>query len=132
MNGRYLLDTNAVIALLKAEKPIQDLLAETEEVFLGITVLGELYFGAQKSERVKSNLAEIEEFAATCTVLDCTQETARQYGRVKRGLRQRGRPIPENDLWVAATALQYGLVLLTHDGHFDEVEGLSLARWDQS
>lgn len=131
MIGRCLLDTNAVIALLKAEESIQGLLADSEEIFLSIIVLGELYFGAQRSERSQRNFEEIERFAASCTVLDCNQEIARHYGRIKDELRRRGRPIPENDLWIAATAQQYGLALLTQDGHFDEVEGLARVRWSE-
>lgn len=58
-----------------------------------------------------------------------TPETALQYGRIKQRLRRRGRPIPENDLWIAATAIQHQLVLASRDDHFTEVEGLTGERW---
>lgn len=63
------------------------------------------------------------------TQLACDAETAQHYGRIKQGLRRRGRPIPENDLWIAATALQHQLVLVTRDDHFYLIEGLATERW---
>lgn len=57
-------------------------------------------------------------------MLGCDAETARQYGEVKNRLRLKGRPLPENDIWIAALALQYDLILVTRDGHFQEVENL--------
>jgi tRNA(fMet)-specific endonuclease VapC len=132
VSGSYLLDTKAVIALLKAENSIQELLAGIDETFLSFIVLGEPYFGAEKSQRTQANLLEIERFAAGCTVLGCNLETARHYGRIKLDLMRKGCPIPENDLWIAATARQHDLSLVTRDGHFDDIEGLSLLRWNPS
>lgn len=62
-------------------------------------------------------------------VLGCDAETARRYGEVKNGLRQKGRPIPENDIWIAAIALQYDLTLVARDVHFGEVDGLKVEAW---
>jgi tRNA(fMet)-specific endonuclease VapC len=64
-----------------------------------------------------------------CPVLVCDVETARHYGRVRNELRRKGRPIPENDIWIAATARQHDLILVTRDPHFDEVEGLPIEAW---
>ena len=61
------------------------------------------------------------------TILVCDTETARQYGRIKVELRRKGRPIPENDMWIAAVALQHGLTLATRDAHFDAIDGLTVA-----
>jgi tRNA(fMet)-specific endonuclease VapC len=55
--------------------------------------------------------------------------TAKWYGEVKNGLRQKGRPIPENDIWISAMALEYDLILVSRDGHFEKVEQLKLERW---
>jgi tRNA(fMet)-specific endonuclease VapC len=100
-----------------------------EEVFTPVIVLGELYYGARRSSRVQENLARIDEFAARSTVLACDTETARRYGAVKDGLRQKGRPIPENDIWIAAIALQYDLTLVARDAHFEEINDLTLETW---
>lgn len=128
MNGR-LLDTNIVIALFAGEPAVQEHLGQAEEVFLPSIVLGELYFGAHKSSRVEENLARVDEFAASSSVLACGADTAKEYGIIKHALRMKGRPIPENDIWIAAIARQYGLILVTRDAHFGEIEGLSVSVW---
>jgi tRNA(fMet)-specific endonuclease VapC len=129
MNGRYLLDTNVIIALFAEDKAIKDNLGKAGEVFVPSIAIGELCYGARKSARAKENLARIDEFAANNVVLGCDTETARRYGDVKNALRIKGRPIPENDIWIAAVALQHGLTLVTRDTHFGEIESLSIAAW---
>jgi tRNA(fMet)-specific endonuclease VapC len=129
MPGRILLDTNIVIALFAGEKPVRERLAECPEVFLPSTVLGELYYGARKSKQATANLARIEELAAAVTILPCDATTARLYGETKASLRSLGRPIPENDIWIAAVALQYGLPLATRDEHLNSVPGLAAEAW---
>ncbi len=129
MNGRYLLDTNLVIALFAEDRSVQQHLSEAGEVFISSIVLGELYYGARKSAHVETNLTRIEEFASRMSLLGCDQDTARHYGRIKNLLRAKGRPIPENDIWIAAIAEQHQLVLAARDGHFQEVEGLSVEVW---
>ena len=128
MPGSTLLDTTAVIALFAGEEAVRDRIARTD-VLVPSTVLGELYYGALKSGRPANNLARIEEFAASVAVLACDRETARHYGQIKDGLRSKGRPIPENDIWIAAVALQHGLPLATRDEHFKEVDGLRVEKW---
>lgn len=129
MPGEYLLDTSVVIPLFRGEKSVQERLEQAERVFLSAVVLGELHYGAEGSDRPAEQLDEIRAFAGICTPLTCDAETAEQYGRIKHSLRRRGRPIPENDLWIAATAIQHALVLITRDDHFHEVEGLKTERW---
>jgi tRNA(fMet)-specific endonuclease VapC len=118
-----------VIALFANEFSVTRQLGEAEEVFTPSIVLGELFYGARRSKRVQENVARIEEFAARSTVLTCDTETARRYGEVKDALRQKGRPIPENDVWIAAIALQYDLTLVARDAHFEQVDGLSFETW---
>ncbi len=125
MNGKRLLDTNIVIALFAGDPAVVDLLKDTEEVFIPSIFIGELYYGAHKSSRVKDNLARIDDFSVSNVILSCDAETARWYGEIKNRLRQSGRPIPENDLWIAAIAFQYDLTLVTRDAHFGRVENLT-------
>ncbi len=127
--GRFLLDTNIVIALFAEEAAVQQRLAKAHEVFVPSIVLGELYYGAHKSARVAENLARLDDFVASSTVLACDTATAQQYGDIKNTLRAKGRPIPENDIWIAVIAMQYHLTLVARDGHFHEADGLRVEEW---
>ena len=98
-------------------------------MFLSSVVLGELYYGARKSAKATENVARVDAFAASNVVLACDVDTSRQYGIIKDSLRAKGKLIPENDIWIAATAVQHGLILATRDAHFNEVDGLSIANW---
>jgi len=91
--------------------------------------LGNCNFGAQKSGQAKENLARIDEFASDSVVLGCDTQTARRYGEIKYTLQAKGRPIPENDIWIAAIALQHDLTLVTRDAHLGEIASLSTAAW---
>jgi tRNA(fMet)-specific endonuclease VapC len=104
-------------------------LEQADEVFVPSVALGELYYGARKSGRVAQNLAKIDEFAASSAVLSCAADTAKEYGVIKSGLRAKGRPIPENDIWIAALARQYGLILATRDIHFEVIDKLEREVW---
>lgn len=129
MSGKYLLDTNIIIALFANEVSVQERLVEADEVFVPAIVIGELYFGAHKSTRVKENLATVDEFAASVVVLGCDSGIACRYGEIKHQLHLKGRPLPENDIWIAATAIQHDLKVVTRDTHFEQVEGLETIFW---
>ncbi len=129
--GGYLLDTNIVIAVFRQEGAILARLdnAAPGSLFVPIIVLGELRFGALKSVMVEENLRRIEGFTAESNVLVCDEEAARLYGEIKDDLRRKGRPIPENDIWIAATALRHELALVTRDSHFEHVAELRVEQW---
>jgi tRNA(fMet)-specific endonuclease VapC len=129
MNGKYCLDTNIIIALFARNENILTKLAQVEQVFISSTVLGELYYGALKSARVYENLRRIDDFAKGCTILDCDAETARVYGKIKVELTQKGKMIPDNDIWIAAVARQLDLIIVTKDQHFSVVEDLKIENW---
>lgn len=129
MTGRFLIDTNIVIALFASDSMVHQHLGNATEVFTPAIVLGELYYGAHKSSRVKENVFRINEFTSQNAVLLCDAVTAQWYGQIKNNLRNKGRPIPENDIWIAAIALQYHLILVTRDDHFREIAGLQVERW---
>ncbi len=97
MSGRFLLDTNIVIALFAEDLSVEEQLEQAEEVFVPSIVLGELYFGACKSGRVQQNLGRIDEFALNTAVLASDADTAREYGVIKSTLQEKGQPIPENE-----------------------------------
>lgn len=129
MNGSYLLDTNIIIALFEFDVGVQNRLRGAQGVFLSSVVLGELYFGANKSSRAEENTARIDRFAEGRFVLASDAQVAREYGLLKNELRLKGRPLPENDIWIAATARWHDLVLASRDNHFREVEGLKMEMW---
>jgi len=129
MSGKYLLDTNIVIALFAEDPSVLKHIAKAKEIFIPYTVIGELFFGAFKSTRAKDNVARIENFAAVNTVLDCGIATSRQYGRIKNFLLKKGRPIPENDIWIAALAIEHDLHLVTRDEHFRNIDVLKRMAW---
>jgi tRNA(fMet)-specific endonuclease VapC len=91
MSGRFLLDTNIIIALFANEASIINNLAQADEIFIPSIALGELHYGARKSGRSQKNLERIEEFAANNTIVECDADTASQYGDVKNKLRIKGR-----------------------------------------
>ena len=129
MAGRYLLDTNVVIALFDGQASIKEAAVKAREVFLPSVVVGELYFGAFSSYRVVENRSRLEHFAASVTILACDEKTALYFGQTKNDLRAKGRPIPDNDLWIAAIAQQHGLTLVTRDEHFQAIENLRQETW---
>lgn len=129
MAGRFLLDTNIVIALIGREATAEAALAKAAAVYVPAVVLGELYFGARKSSRVSANVKQVDEFAAANVIVPSDASTAHHYGEARDALRRKGRPIPENDIWIAAVALQHALVLASRDAHFGEVDGLSVEAW---
>lgn len=126
MNGRFLLDTNIIIALFAEDPIVHKWIANAEEVFIPCISIGELYFGAYKSLKIQENRARIDEFASSNTVLVCNTETAKRYGDIKNRLKEKGQLIPENDIWIAAIAQQYALILVTKDAHFNIVEDLHI------
>jgi len=128
-SGRYLLDTGIVASLFRGDTGVRNQIADAEEVFVSSITLGELFYGAFKSQRTEDELKKIDEFAQVVRVLECDADTAEVYGRIKTALRAKGRPIPENDIWIAAAAMQHDLSLAMRDPHFEQVEGLTLAPW---
>ncbi len=126
---RLLLDTNIVIALFAQEASVLEQFARAVGIVLPCIVLGELYYGARKSGRVAANVKRVDEFAARNVVLSCDMETGQQYGLIREELRIKSRPLPENDVWIAALARQHSLTLVSRDAHFNEIEGLSVVAW---
>jgi tRNA(fMet)-specific endonuclease VapC len=128
-SGSALLDTNAVILLLNDDPSLLEAVRSVSESFVSIITLGELYFGANKSSRRQSNLDKLTEFIKHCTLLNCTSQTAFRYGEIRLALMRKGTPIPHNDIWIAATALEHSLAIVTRDAHFSEIEGLQIEAW---
>lgn len=129
MNERYLFDTNAVVALLALTPSLVSKIQYASVTHIPSVALGELYFGALNSAQVARKLARSEVIASNFPVPDCDTETARVYGALKARLRVRGRPIPDNDLWIAALTVQHDLILLTRNAHFEAIETARIEQW---
>lgn len=129
MSGRLLLDTNIVIAVLNGDETIPPRLDAAEIVGISVTVIGELLYGAKKSHHVQDNINKIKRFVHRCSIFSVNEDTAEFYSTIKAELTKKGNPIPENDIWIAATARQNNLTLITGDGHFDKVQHLMTEKW---
>ena len=117
------LDTSVAIAVLAGQAGT--LLSQPpQDIVLPVPVVGELRYGALNSRRSAENLAEVERLVSRCRVLDITAATADVYARLRLGLKEKGKPIPENDLWIAALCVEHEVPLVTLDRHFDVIKGL--------
>lgn len=124
--NKCLLDTSIIIHSFRKNNSVAERLDAIEEIFVPIEVIGELYFGAYRSMDVQKHVRQIQAFLSNCSILPADANTADVYGKIKAALMKQGRPIPENDLWIAALACQYSIPLLTTDHHFAEIEGVQL------
>src|SRR5437879_5482976 len=113
MPGRALLDTTIVIAYRAAEQSVVDRVESLDAAYVSAVTVGELAFGAHKSARPARQMEWLEDFTRSVAILPCDAGTAYQYGMIRDALRRKGRPIPENDLWISAIALQHSLPLAT-------------------
>jgi tRNA(fMet)-specific endonuclease VapC len=129
VNGSYLLDSNIIISLFKGDKKTTKWLLNAESVFVPYVVIGELYYGAYKSGQKKSNMKKIDDFISFSSILNSTADTSKLYGFIKNQLKTQGKPMPENDIWIAALAIQYGVTLITRDNHFNNVKNLPVEIW---
>jgi tRNA(fMet)-specific endonuclease VapC len=91
--------------------------------------LGELYKGVLKSRNPEKNRKQLDVFLQTVAVLHPDTATALYYAQIANALEQKGTPIPENDIWIAAVALECAMPLATRDAHFEKVDGLSILKW---
>ncbi len=124
-----ILDTNALSALADGDSAIEPILREATEVAVPVIVIGEYRYGIRQSRNRSRYEQWLAEAALSYRVLDVDEGTARQYAEVRQELKTSGRPIPANDLWIAALVRQHRLPLLSRDQHFDFVRGLKRIAW---
>ena len=114
-----LLDTNIVSAHPRGDQRVGDQILANSALYLPVTVLGELFYGAHHSEHRDKQLRRIQAFPPLVRILEVTAPVAEYYGQLKAHLASRGSIIPENDLWIAAVCLVNDLTLATRDAHFE-------------
>ena len=130
-SGRLSVDTNAVIAYREGIPIVCTLIEGADLLFLPVVVLGELLYGALNSAKPQRNKQITHKFSAQSVLVPIDDAIAIRYATVRLQLKKIGRPIPENDIWVAATCLELGVPLLTRDGHFDHIHGLEVINWEE-
>lgn len=123
---KILLDTNAYAAFKRGDQDAVEILRRVETIGISTIVLGELLRGFAVVSRQVDNRRELSAFldSPRVVIFPVDEDTAEFYAHTYLGLKRKGKPIPTNDLWIAATALQHGLAVFTHDQHFLEIEGL--------
>jgi tRNA(fMet)-specific endonuclease VapC len=124
-----ILDTNAVSALLIGDPALGKLLKAESRHHLPVIVIGEYLYGLLRSRHRHHLEPLLRTLIRESTVLPIDETTASTYSQVRDELRGKGRPIPENDLWIAALARQHGQPVVSNDGHFDSVPGLRRLPW---
>lgn len=128
MNGEYLLDSNIVIDIFRGDQRTISRINQVKQIRIPVIVIGELYFGAHKSNQTPKRLQELAQLEELGTILNVTKSTARIYGELKDQLRTKGKPIPENDIWIASIAKEHNLTLLTKDVHFENIDGILIEK----
>ncbi len=128
---KILLDTNAYSAFLKGDEKILNVLSGADTVYMSIIVIGELFTGFKGGIKETKNRDILHKFLdkPTVLILDATLETSEVFALIKNTLKKSGTPIPNNDVWIAAHAMETGSVLITYDEHFKNIPGLRL--WDK-
>jgi tRNA(fMet)-specific endonuclease VapC len=124
-----LLDSSVVIRHFRQGGDVTTRLEAFAELYLSSVALGELHGGACRSARPDKNLAQIGAFAAGVVVIPVDGETAGYYGRISAQLAAEGSPIPQNDMGIAACAMQWGLTVATTDTHYTRIRGLKCELW---
>ena len=124
-----ILDTNALSAVADGEVSAVELVAGADRVALPVIVLGEYRLGIAQSRHRASYESWLRQWIATVTVLDIDDGTTHSYSAIGLELKRKGKPIPSNDLWIAALCRQHSLPLVSRDQHFDFVPGLQRLHW---
>jgi tRNA(fMet)-specific endonuclease VapC len=129
-----LLDTDAYSAFMNGDEGVVARVRQAERVLLSAVVAGELLFGFRSGSRYERNRKTLDAFLANPYVelLPVTWTTAERFGRIATALRAKGRPIPTNDIWIAAHAMETGADLLSFDEHYSRVDGIAWVRPDET
>jgi tRNA(fMet)-specific endonuclease VapC len=124
-----ILDTNALSAAADGDPALVALLGRAEQMAIPVIVLGEYRYGIAQSRRRASYESWLTGLLRDCLVLDINEPTTQHYAEIVLELKRLGKPIPTNDLWIAALCRQHSLPLLSRDRHFDLVAGTKRMGW---
>lgn len=123
---RILIDTSIYVSFKRNDTEVLEAFKNSDLIGIDVCVLAELYCGFRLGNRIKQNYRELESFLNTDRVFVYHHdlETAEIYSRIYQKLKKKAKPVPTNDLWIAAVAMQHGLALFTKDQHFIHIDGL--------
>ncbi len=124
-----ILDTNALSAMADDDPGVAAVLARADQMAIPVIVLGEYRHGIAQSRNRGAYEAWLTELLNDCMVLDVNEPTSHYYSEVVFELKRKGKPIPTNDIWIAALCRQHSLPLLSRDRHFDLVTGIKSVGW---
>lgn len=124
-----ILDTNALSGLVDDDAELVERLSPVRQLSVPVIVLGEYRFGVLKSRRRDEYEAWLERDLSLFRLLPVTPRTAEHYATIRLELQVAGRPIPSNDLWIAALAREHRLPVVTRDPHFSSVLGIEVVAW---
>ena len=121
-----LLDSNAYSAFMRGSEDVRELIGDAEQVLVSAIVVGELLYGFRQGARYERNRAELRSFLGRpyVSLVAVGPVTADRHSRVMSALKAKGRPIPTNDVWIAAHAMETGADLVSADAHFEHVDGI--------
>ena len=121
--NKVLMDTSAYAAFLRGDPGVKEAVQQADEIVFNPVVLGELKAGFLMGKNEKRNRAILRDFlnSPRTIIAEIDEETSERYAVIVQSLRMKGTPIPTNDLWIAASAMQHGLKILTTDKHYLEV-----------
>ncbi|HLC25679.1 MAG TPA: type II toxin-antitoxin system VapC family toxin [bacterium] len=120
---QVMLDTSAYSAFMRGHAEVRLALQQADEIYLNPVILGELLAGFMRGKRKKKNEKELQMFLSSprVNVVDLDEDTSERYAVILNSLWKAGTPIPTNDIWIAASAMQHGVRLLTGDAHYQRV-----------
>ncbi len=115
---------NIVIEVFKGDKLIAGKIDKLKSFYIPAIVLGELYVGINRVVNKAKHLKMLHKFLELSTVISIDEETTKYYGEIVAALYKKGKPIPINDAWIAASAKQHEFTLITRDKHFNEIKDI--------
>jgi tRNA(fMet)-specific endonuclease VapC len=124
-----IIDTNALSAIADAHPDVVAILAQSDQIAIPVVVLGEYRYGIAQSRHRAAYENWFTDFLRDCIVFDVNQSTANRYAEIAVELKRAGKPVPANDLWIAALCRQHSLPLLSRDRHFDFITGMKRIGW---
>ena len=124
---KILLDTSAYVGFKRKIEEVVDIIANAELILFSPIVLGELMFGFRNGNRFKKNMDDINNFLQheVVDIIQIGKITSDRYSRIASHLKSQGTPIPSNDIWIAAQAMEHGVELITSDRHFENIASLA-------
>ena len=126
MNGNVLFDTNVITKMLDNDTQAKNLFKQARFCFTSIIVVGELYYAAVNSGKPKENFELFRNFLSHMKIIPLNDAIAFAFAELKLSLKKIGKPIPENDIWIAASAKTYSLSIATFDKHFTEISDIDI------